>query len=101
MGASLVVLLSEFEAHPLAVIEAAALGVPVLVANNSGMNELATAGLAQAVELDASAHEHGLAIVAAMSSPPSSVHVASWDDCAESLAKLYREVLDAPAGELS
>jgi glycosyltransferase involved in cell wall biosynthesis len=94
MGASLVVLLSEFEAHPLAVIEAAALGVPVLVANNSGMSELAAAGLAQAVELDASAREHGLAMIAAMSSPPSSVHVSSWDDCAESLAELYRRVLE-------
>jgi hypothetical protein len=46
------------------------------------------------VELDASAREHGLAMIAAMSSPPSSVHVSSWDDCAESLAELYRRVLE-------
>src|SRR4051812_38437542 len=43
----LVVLLSEFETHPLTVIEAVQLGRPVLVADNSGMRELAERGLAR------------------------------------------------------
>ena len=49
---SLVVLMSEYETQPLAVLEAVALGRPVLVADTSGMTELAERGLAVAVPLD-------------------------------------------------
>lgn len=96
MGASLVTLLSEFEAHPLAVIEAAALGVPVLVADNSGMSELAASGLARAVDLGAGTEEHGRAMVDAMSTQPGDVRISTWDDCAHALAELYTRIL---AGE--
>jgi glycosyltransferase involved in cell wall biosynthesis len=97
MGASLVTLLSEFEAHPLAVIEAAALGVPVLVADNSGMSELAASGLARAVELQAGAAEHGHAMVAAMSAGAADVRISSWEECARDLADLYARVLGVAA----
>ena len=42
--AALVVLLSEYEAHPVAVTEARSLGRRVLVAETSGLIELVTAG---------------------------------------------------------
>ena len=44
-GASVAMLLSEFETHPMAAIEAIRLGIPMLVANNSGLTELADKGL--------------------------------------------------------
>src|SRR5262249_39706137 len=45
LSASLITLLSEYEAHPLAVVEALALGRPVLVTDTSGLGELAQQGL--------------------------------------------------------
>jgi len=50
--AMLVALLSEYEAHPVAVMEALALRRPVLVADTSGMRELAEQGFARSVSLD-------------------------------------------------
>jgi glycosyltransferase involved in cell wall biosynthesis len=97
MGASLVVLLSDFEAHPLAVIEAASLGVPVLVADNSGMSELAAQGLARSIGLDVSARAHADAMLETMGSTPSAnLKVPTWDECAASLAGLYRSILGFP-----
>ncbi len=46
---SLVVLISEFETHPLVALEAAAAGRKLLVANGSGLGELAAEGLARSV----------------------------------------------------
>ena len=46
-------LMSDYEAHPVAVMEAVALGRKVVVADNSGLSELAAEGLAVAVPADA------------------------------------------------
>ena len=53
-SSDVVVLMSDFEAHPVAVVEAVALGRKVVVADTSGLSELATEGLATAVPVDAS-----------------------------------------------
>jgi glycosyltransferase involved in cell wall biosynthesis len=90
-GASLAVALSNFETHPMAVLEAASLGVPVLVADNSGLSELAAQGIATAVPLGLSPAEYGEAMVRAMSAahsiPPGLLW--TWDQCADALAELY------------
>lgn len=93
-GASLAVMLSSFETQPLAALEAASLGVPLLVARNSGMAELAEKGLARSVERGAGAEERAAAIVAQLRDPlrPGAVSLPSWDDCAAALADLYRSV---------
>ncbi len=93
-GASLAVMLSSFETQPLAALEAASLGVPLLVARNSGLAELAEKGLARAVERDAGAEAHGRAIVAQLHDPllPGPIELPSWDDCAAGLAELYGSV---------
>jgi glycosyltransferase involved in cell wall biosynthesis len=93
-GADVMVLLSDFESHPLAVIEAASLGVPAVVADNSGMAELAAQGLATAVALDASAEAHAGALVRAMNGPRARTVAAipSWADCTRRLAELYRQI---------
>ena len=96
-GASAMVLLSEFESHPLAVLEAASLGVPAVVADNSGMLELANQGFATAVSLTSGPELHAAVILQAMEgrrkAPPGVL--PTWDVCASKLAELYRGVADA------
>lgn len=93
-GADLVVLLSEFETHPLAVLEAAALGRPVLVADNSGLRELAEAGFARAIATDSSDEAVAAAIVDQLTAPirPAGVDLPTWDHCARDLLALYEEI---------
>ena len=89
------VLLSEFETHPLAVIEALAAGRPALVADTSGLSELAQRGVARALPLDSTTQELADAIVDELRNPRivEGVSAPTWQDCARSLLELYREVL--------
>jgi len=90
--ADLVALLSEYEAHPVAAAEAAGLGRRVLVADNSGLRELADRGLATAVSLRRSDQEVGQAMVDLLGrpAPPRPEALASWDACADRHVELYR-----------
>jgi glycosyltransferase involved in cell wall biosynthesis len=93
--AGLVTLLSEYEANPVAVMEALSLGQRVLVADTSGLSELARRGLASAISLRASADETAQAIYDRLQGPPPpKVALPTWDCCAEEIAKVYRSVLD-------
>jgi len=93
-SAALMVLLSDFETHPLAALEALSLGRPVLVADNSGMSELAARGWVTAVPTHASPQEIAAAMFAQLQSPlvPPSIDLPTWDDCAAQLLGLYREL---------
>jgi glycosyltransferase involved in cell wall biosynthesis len=92
-AAGLVVLLSGYEAHPVAVTEARALGRRVLVADTTGLSEVAAAGEATAIPIDASSAELAAAMDAAMSAPPPlSADQPTWEDCATQLLELYRTV---------
>ncbi|MCW2982840.1 MAG: glycosyl transferase family 1 [Conexibacter sp.] len=91
--ASLATLISDFESHPLAALEAISLGIPVVLANNSGMAELASRGLARAVELTDSPEMHAAAMVQQIRNPVSAdVHIPSWDECAAELRRLYERI---------
>lgn len=86
-------LLSEYESHPVAVLEALAAGTKALVADTSGLSELGRAGLATTIALEASAEQvaaAALAVAVAPAPPPPAI--PSWDDCAQQLHSLYREV---------
>ncbi|MCK9925028.1 glycosyltransferase family 4 protein [Frankia sp. AgPm24] len=91
-----VALLSDYEAHPVAVMEAVATGRPVLVSATSGLSELAERGLARTV----AAPDDAWAVAGALHRelthpvPPPKLALPSWDDCARSLRGLY---LDVPA----
>lgn len=91
-GAALVSLLSDYEAHPIAVMEAVALGRPVLVTRTSGLAELADRGLAQAIPLRSTTAQVAEAIVAQLRAPvrPAAITLPTWDDCAADLLDLYR-----------
>jgi glycosyltransferase involved in cell wall biosynthesis len=96
-----VALLSDYEAHPVAVMEALGLGRPVVLADTSGMSELGRPGpggepgLATLVAPTASGEHVAAVLLEAASSrrweagPP---ELPSWDDCAEALLRIYREM---------
>jgi glycosyltransferase involved in cell wall biosynthesis len=93
-SAALVVLLSEWETHPIAALEAAFLGRPLLVADGSGLRELAERGLARTVPLACSPRQVADAVLEQLEHPllPARVDLPTWDDCAEQLLALYRSV---------
>jgi glycosyltransferase involved in cell wall biosynthesis len=97
--AALVVLLSEYETHPIAVLEALSLGCPVLVADNSGLSELARQGLARAIPLNSSDRQVGMAVLEQLSQPRPAVNLElpTWDDCAANLLTLYCSIVRRPA----
>jgi glycosyltransferase involved in cell wall biosynthesis len=97
--AALVVLLSEYETQPIAILEALALGRPVLLADTSGLAELAARGLARAVPLDSTPDEIAAAVLESLRQPlqPPPFHLPSWDDCAASLMALYHSIVERRA----
>lgn len=90
--ASLVTLLSEYEAHPVVVEEAVVLRRPVLVANTSGMRELAEQGLARAVPLKSTPQEVAAAALHQIEEPciPAQLALPTWEDCTQKLEVIYR-----------
>lgn len=93
--ASLVVLFSEYEANPVAVMEALGLHRPVLAAHTSGLADLGNQGLVQTIPLDSDPDAVARAIVRELRSPSPRVPVAlpTWDACAMNLLNVYRDVL--------
>jgi glycosyltransferase involved in cell wall biosynthesis len=89
--AAVVVLLSEYEAHPVAMMEALALRRPTLVAYTSGLMEFADRGQVRSVPLEATPSAVAAAIVHEIREPlpPSPVAIPSWDDTAAALLRLY------------
>ena len=98
-SAALVALLSDFETHPMAAMEALALGRPLLVADNSGLAELAEQGLARAIPTDSDPQTVARAIVEELERPRAvpELSIPSWDDCAAALLAVYREVAGGSA----
>lgn len=91
---ALVTLLSEAESNPVAVMEAVALGRSVLVADTSGLRELAQRGLVRAIALESQADDVAAAILNQLRHPhvPPTVALPTWDGCAADLLEVYRSV---------
>jgi glycosyltransferase involved in cell wall biosynthesis len=92
---AVVVLLSDFETHPLVALETVAAGRPLIVLDRAGLGEVARDGLARAVSEQDSPEAIGRAILAELEQPlrRQAVQPPSWDDCAASLLELYRSIL--------
>ena len=91
--ADVMCLLSEYEAHPIAVMEAVAAGTPALVADTSGLSELGRAGLVTTIALRATPGQIAAAAVAVAAAPAvAPPQLPSWDECAEQLLRLYHDV---------
>lgn len=93
-SAAVVVLLSEYEAHPVSVMEALVLRRPVLVADTSGLSELAERRLVTAVPLNSTPETVARAMLKQLETPlvPPAVTLPTWDDCAEALVATYRDI---------
>lgn len=90
--ASLVALLSEYEAHPVAVMEALSLRRPVLVAETSGLKELADQGLVRALPARSSPEVIAQAVQQQIEEPvlpPASFTLPDWENCAARLQEVY------------
>lgn len=94
-SAGLFVLFSEYEAHPVAVIEALSLRRPVLVTDTSGLGELASKGLCRAISRDANPRALATAMAEELEANREVPDLAlpDWDACAQALSEVYRDVL--------
>ena len=88
---SVVAALSDYEAHPVAVMEALCVGRPVVGYATAGVGELSTAGWVRGVPHGAPAATVAQELVKAMSSPSrvERTELPTWDSCAEQLAHVY------------
>jgi glycosyltransferase involved in cell wall biosynthesis len=94
-SAALVVLLSEYEAHPVAIMEALALGRRVLVTDCSGFREMVDQDAVAAVPSHASRGQVAAALIANLRKGPliRPISLPTWDQCADRLAAVYQGVL--------
>jgi glycosyltransferase involved in cell wall biosynthesis/GT2 family glycosyltransferase len=91
---SLVVLMSEFESHPLVALEAAAARRRLLVAEAGGLKEIAEDGFGRGISLDSSAERVAAAALEELAKPlpDRSPSLSSWDECATALLDLYGSI---------
>ncbi|CDX43233.1 Glycosyl transferase group 1 [Mesorhizobium sp. SOD10] len=94
-SAALFVLFSEYEAHPVAVMEALSLRRPVLVSDTSGLRELAANGLCRAIARNAGPQELAAAMAEELEANRQIPDLAlpDWDACAQALSDVYHDVL--------
>ncbi|MBI4788612.1 MAG: glycosyltransferase family 4 protein [Chloroflexi bacterium] len=92
---ALVALMSEYETHPMAAMEAIALRRSVLVADTSGLSELAENGWARAISLRSSPEQLAAAMLDQLQHPhvPPPITLPTWDDCANDLYQLYNSFI--------
>jgi glycosyltransferase involved in cell wall biosynthesis len=91
-GAALVTLLSDYEAHPIAVMEALAMRRPVLVTETSGLRQFAEQGLARSVALRSTPDEVAAAILDQLQEPlvPAQIALPTWEECAAAVLDVYQ-----------
>jgi len=94
LQASLVALLSEYEAHPIAVMEALSLQRPVLGIHTAGQRELAEQGLIRTIPLHSSPEVVAAAALEQIEQPliPRHFVLPTWDACAEKLLAVYDSI---------
>ena len=92
--AAVVVALSDYEAHPVAVMEALALGRPVVGYDVAGVADLVEDGLVAGLEPGAPAAQAAEAVLAALNAPGltatrRSVALPTWEAAVEELVDIY------------
>lgn len=89
--AGVAVLLSDYEAHPVAVMEALTVGRPVVVSRTSGLTELVDLGWARGVHADADP-AHVAEVIALQLDDPIAPHpslLPTWEGCVSQLEEVY------------
>lgn len=92
--AHLVVSMSDYETHPMAILEAVALRRSVLVADSPGLNEIAEDGMARAIPRGSNTAALAEAMLAQLAAPldPPAPKLNTWDSCTDEVMALYRAV---------
>jgi glycosyltransferase involved in cell wall biosynthesis len=91
--AQVFVTMSDYEAHPVAVMEALASGLPVVGLDSAGVGDLVRDGHVTGVATDCTAEELAAAIGRTLAGEHRrSLELPTWDDAAARLAELYREL---------
>lgn len=99
---SVMAAMSEYEAHPVGVMEAVTLGLPVVGADVAGIGDLVEDGLVDGVPVDAGAAELAAALVARLSvgavggaapHSPRALELPTWETSVAATAQVYRDVL--------
>ena len=96
--ASAVVLLSDYEAHPVAALEAISLGRPVLASNSTGFLEMAAKGQLRGIDPNSPPWAIAKAILEEIDRPlnrDQDLAISDWNLCTQALLKVYRDVLGA------
>lgn len=95
-SSDVVALLSEYEAHPVALLEALALGRKVVVAATSGLTELAQGGMVTTVPLDSPPAVLAAVLGHVAAGPGASAsEFRTWDDCANDVLRVYGQAVEA------
>jgi glycosyltransferase involved in cell wall biosynthesis len=88
--ASVVAVLSDYESHPVAVMEALSVGRPVVGYDTAGISELVAKGWVHGVTPDAPPATVAAHLVHTMSDRPlAPADLPTWDSCAGQLAQIY------------
>ena len=104
---SVMAALSSYEAHPVAVMEAVALGLPVVGCDVAGIGDLVEDGLVTGVPLDADDAFVAEALLRQLQADDGEPHRApdlalpTWEGAADALADMYRNVLTHPTPRAS
>ena len=100
LGRSAVVAaLSEYEAHPVAIMEALTLGIPTVGLDTAGIGDLVEDGLVRGVPRDASPAVIARTLIAALEGQrvSSSAMLPTWDSAAADLAHIYMDAVGTPS----
>ncbi|QIJ73322.1 glycosyltransferase [Methylobacterium sp. NI91] len=98
-SSGLFVLFSEYEAHPVALMEAISVGRPALVSHTTGLAEVADKGLCRSLPLTAGPEMTAACMIEGLRTQRVAREIAlpNWDDCTQALLRVYHAVLDARA----
>ena len=92
-SANVIAAFSDYEAHPIAVIESLAIGRPVVGYDVAGIGDLVADGLVTGVAPGTGPSDAALAMAEAMCRPaPDHGHVPTWDNCVDRVLEVYRKV---------
>jgi glycosyltransferase involved in cell wall biosynthesis len=96
--ASAMLALSDYEAHPVAVMEALALGLPVVGYDAAGIGDLVEDGTVSGVPVGAMPEAVARELAATLAAPRTchQVELPTWDQAADRLHQLYRQVTGRP-----
>ena len=92
--------LSSYEAHPVAIMEAVALGLPVVGCDVAGIGDLVEDGWVRGIDAGADNAEVARVLTHQLQAGDTAPHRApmfelpTWESCAAQVASVYRRVLD-------